>query len=436
MKTSSYFDTKVKKALSKFFDKSAMSRVARECGFLLRKAKKITAFNFVAGFLLCCSKGVNTYEQWARHIGLLSGKTLSKQALWERLHEGTVDFVRTLVEKLLLKQAFKAVPSALFKHFKGVILQDSTTLHLPDSLSHLFPGPVVRGVKKATARMQSIIDVKRMQFLEFSLGAYTQNDQSASPDILKVVRKGDLLIRDLGYFVLRVLQKLAAQQVYILSRLRYGVKLYDWWGREIDLKALLKKGKKVDRWVYMGASHSVWVRLVMIPLPKAEAAERIRKAKQDRDKRFNHCKEYYQWLRYKVLVTTVKQEVWSTTEVAKAYGVRWHIEIIFKSWKSGFGMQRLLHEGCAEEYRVKTTIYLLLLFICLFMQKVYVHYLGKVEKQSGKIVSLLKLSALFLRNMLELLTLSPQKLKQQIILYGCYEQRNDRQNINEFIRYA
>jgi len=58
-------------------------------------------------------------------------------------------------------------------------------------------------------------------------------------------------------------------------------------------------------------------------------------------------------------------------------------------------MQALLHEQCTEEHRVKTTIYLLLLFICLFMQKVYMRYRDEVEKKSGKVVSLLKLSALF-----------------------------------------
>jgi hypothetical protein len=132
----------------------------------------------------------------------------------------------------------------------------------------------------------------------------------------------------------------------------------------------------------------------------------------------------------------VDKDIWSSAEVAKAYGVRWQIEIIFKSWKSGFSMQALLAEAGQEEYRVQTTIYLLLLFICLFMQKVYLHYCHTVERQSGKLISLLKLSALFFRNMIELLLLSPQKLKEQIILYACYEQRNDRQNLSEFIRYA
>jgi hypothetical protein len=206
MKTSSYFTPKIKKALHKFFDKSSVSHLAKATGFALRKARKITAYNFVAGFLLCCSNGVNTYSEWARQIERLSGKTVKKQSLWERIHAGTVCFVRTLLEKLLVKQAFKGVKTQLFQCFKRVLVQDSTTLHLPDCLAHLFPGPVVRGVQRATARIQSLIDVKRMQFLEFGLGAYTQNDQSASADMLHVVKKGICSSGTWGIFLCRSLK--------------------------------------------------------------------------------------------------------------------------------------------------------------------------------------------------------------------------------------
>ena len=172
----------------------------------------------------------------------------------------------------------------------------------------------------------------------------------------------------------------------------------------------------------------------MIPLSKKQSAERVRRAKTDRDKRCHHSPLYYEWLHYNVFITTVGKDIWSTTEVAKAYGVRWQIEIVFKSWKSGFRMQNLLCEHCDEEYRVKTSIYLLLFFMCLFMQKVYMHYRDKVEKQTGKMISLLKLSALFFTNMLELLFFNPKRLTQHIALYSCYEKRKDRTNMVEFIK--
>ena len=71
MKTSSYFPAKVKQGLDKFFHKSSMTRLVSP------KAR-----------LLCCAQRKNTLTEWARQISLLSGQTVSKQALWERSASG------------------------------------------------------------------------------------------------------------------------------------------------------------------------------------------------------------------------------------------------------------------------------------------------------------------------------------------------------------
>ena len=106
-----------------------------------------------------------------------------------------------------------------------------------------------------------------MRFIHFSLGAFTQNDQSASGSIVALVKKGDLVIRDLGYFAIAVFEKLIKAQVHFLSRLRYGLTITDQKGRPVLLKDLLKQKRGVDRWVYIGSEKKVWVRLVMIPVP-------------------------------------------------------------------------------------------------------------------------------------------------------------------------
>lgn len=88
---------------------------------------------------------------------------------------------------------------------KRVLLQDSTTLRLPSCLVSHFTGNHSRGEQKAVARIQTIMDVKKMQFLSFELGAFTQNDQSASPGILSVVQEEDLGIRDLIFILVIIL---------------------------------------------------------------------------------------------------------------------------------------------------------------------------------------------------------------------------------------
>jgi hypothetical protein len=283
------------------------------------------------------------------------------------------------------------------------------------------------------ARIQTILDLKTMQFLSFTLSGFTRNDQAASGDIIPLCSAGDLIIRDLGYFALSTFQQVVDKGVHFLSRLRFGLNIYEPDGTPITLKSLLKKGKKVDQWVLIGEK-KVMVRLVMLPVPKKVAAEKKRKAKQDRDKRLNHSKEYYSWLEYNVYVTTVDEETWSTEDVLNAYRVRWQIEIIFKSWKtSGLGMQQLLHDECTNPQRVTTCIYLMLLFVTLFCKKLYLIVLNKMieseEEAKEKIISIIKMFAWVCENFAEILAMSKRKFTKTAFEKCCYEKRNKRENM-------
>jgi len=425
------FQQQGKKNFDKFFDKSVINRIGKQSGFVQRTPKRISAYHFVVGFIASCCKGNNTFSEWAFQISVLIGKRVSKQAVFDRLRGCAVAFAKQLLEHALLQQSGKGFTCSLFKDFGKVLLQDSTTLCLPQVLSAIFPGNHSRGVQKAVARIQSILDIKAMKFIHFSLGAFTQNDQSASGSILTKVIQGDLVIRDLGYFAIACFEKLIKAKVYFLSRLRYGVTITDRQGKPILLKDLLKHKHGVDRWVYIGRTKKVWVRLVMIPVPPRHAAEKIRKAKKDRDARLNHSNEYYQWLKFNVYITTVDNDVWTAQQVYKAYKVRWQIEIIFKSWKTCFNLQRILHEGCTNEHRVRVTIFLLLLFICLFMQKIYVRYKNVIEKTTNKRISLIKLSMYVNNNMKEIIAIPDKLLKEIIALHCCYDKRSDRLNMTD-----
>jgi len=247
------FQQQGKKKFEKFFDKSVITRIGKRSGFVQRKPKKISAYHFVVGFIISCCNGKSTFSEWALQISLLSGKRLSKQGVFDRLHESATAFVKQLLEQALLQLSGKDFTCSLFKDFGKVLLQDSTTLRLPQVLSAMFPGNHSRGEQKAVARIQSILDIKAMRFINFSLGAFTQNDQSASGSIISLVKKGDWVIRDLGYFSIAVFEKLIKVHAHVLSRLRYGVTITDQQGKMVLLKDLLKQRHGVDRWVYIGS---------------------------------------------------------------------------------------------------------------------------------------------------------------------------------------
>lgn len=419
------------KTLNSFFDKAIIRKIAKSSGFMLRAVRKISPYHFVSGFLLSVCNGQTSFQAWAIQISILSGQTVSKQGLSDRIHARATVYAQQLLQHALLQKIVTNSPrvTELFKTFRKVVLHDSTTVRLPAALAWLFPGNRSMGEQKAVARIQSIIDIKSMRFLDLILGAFTQNDQSASKTILGWVKKGDVVIRDLGYFAIDTFKNLIEKEVDFLSRLKYGVNVYDGQGKQIALKKLLRQGKVIDRWVWIGAEKQVRVRLLMIPLPPAQAARKKRKARKDRDRRLNHSKEYYQWLDFNVYITTVGKEIWSAQDVTQAYQVRWQIEIIFKSWKSSFHLEQIFREECENEHRIKVSIYLMLLFICLFMQKIYVYYKDKTEKRIGKQISLLKLSKFFTAHITNVFSMTSAQLADLISRYCCYEKRTDRINL-------
>jgi hypothetical protein len=432
MKSSSYSATKVKKRFEQFFDKSVINRIGKSSGFAVRKMQKISSYHFVLGFILCCCNRRNTFSEWAIQIGWLSGKSVTKQGVFNRLHKSASGFAEQLLQHIIIQKSKVKKDNTLFSNFGKVLLQDSTTIRLPDVLAGIFPGNTVNGKQKSQVRIQTVINLKTMSFLHFSLSGFTKNDQSASGQILPFVKKGDLVIRDLGYFVTETFKDLIEKHVHFLSRLKYGVGVYKLDGTELKLSKLLRGNKVTDIKVLL-TKKQIPVRLVILPLPTAQAAERIRKAKCDRDKRLNHSKEYYQWLRYSVFITTVQDSVWDVRQVAEAYKIRWQIEIIFKSWKSGADIQSMFHEEITNEKRVRVCIYLFLLFVSLFMIKKYVPYCKAIEKNTGRCISLIKLTAFLCNNIWGVFTSDSKKLMEMIARHCCYEQRYDRENMTDLL---
>ncbi len=115
--------------------------------------------------------------------------------------------------------------------------------------------------------------------------------------MLEYVEKNDLVIRDLGYFVPSSLGLLQQKGAFFISRLRYGVNIYDSDGEnKLNLLRMLKKRKKLDMRVVIGGEQRVTCRIVALPVAPAVAAERRRKLKTNRDHRLNPNKEHLELL--------------------------------------------------------------------------------------------------------------------------------------------
>ena len=380
--------------------------------------------------------GKASYQNWAIYLHEVIHTIVSPVGVWKRVTGEWSKFLWMILQyslKLQIGGTSGKKKSSLFKGFKRVILQDSTSIKLPLCIRKFFPGNHSNGKQRAGAKIQVMYDLLSGCFCFFAFTAYTYNDQRAAQMILDIACKGDLVIRDLGYMVLNCFTQMKEKGIDFLSRYRYGIKLYDIkTGKEINLLKLLRKKSYVDLEVLAGDKEQVQVRLVAVKLPKKVAKERKRKAAKDRDKRLNHSQEYMKLLDYGIYFTSVKEERWNHLEVVEAYGFRWRIETIFKCWKSHFHIESIIPKSVSlTKARVESMVYAMLIFITLFQVRFYNYFANKVKEKTGQFLSLTKLCAFIENHLIWMLENALPKLESAICYYCRYDKRSKRKNYME-----
>ena len=407
--------------------------------------KKITATVLLLGFWLMQQVAKNSLRNWAVQIGDMISKTVHKQSVNERLNEQAVELGRITLEKALnlkvekdkIKKEKKSFKSLLLP-FNRILIRDSTTQKLPEHLSDVFPGSFSHGNSTAIMRIQSLFNFTEEKWESFSISAYTDNDQSAAQQYAELLQPNDLLLQDLGYFTLAWIAQIIVNQ-YIITKWDNRTNLYYQDGNEINLLKLLREKRQIDMPVHLGSKMRIPMRLVVRKLPKDKARQRITEARQDRHSKANHNKEYFELLKYEIYLTNVPADILTAKQVAQLYGLRWHIEILFKSWKSYANFKKMFDKEKMNIHRTKFTIYALLIEFVFLLGYIYQYVKQKIKQQTNRHLSILKfmdvVNDLFYKifNIGKLQDLD--RLIPQFAKHATYEKRNKRKNTMEKYLY-
>lgn len=238
--------------------------VAREAGILQRTERKLSANHFLLALLALSTGRAPTLERIAAVVQLIIGDSFSKQAVSKRIGLGIDQFLGRIVAGLFSELKSRSDKKGLFAAFNRVLLQDSTTLKLPDRFRDSFPGSANQSKRtQSSMKIQLVSDLLGDRIVQLSISGFTRNDQAASGDILSVARAGDLILRDLGYFVTGNFKLMNERGIFFLSRWHRGTTLIDpETGEPIDLCKKLRKHGELDINVLLGKKHRVVARLV------------------------------------------------------------------------------------------------------------------------------------------------------------------------------
>lgn len=384
----------VNQLLLQAFTKEEIKEIAYNTGIISRE-RELTALAFAGILLMGCvsdtsDKGIKTLTTMSSSLRKYFDINISSQAIYNKLNnKQAVLFVKEIVKGIIaykFNKIFKKYTKRVLGPFSRILLQDSTVISLPDSMKGIFRG-CGGAASQAAIKCDFIIDQINSDIVRVKLTDGKIPDISMSEDIIKYLRKGDLVVRDLGYFKLPEFLLMIEKEISFLSRLHISTNVYlnadD--KEPVDLiehlNKLDKKGKKeVDITVYLGKDLKVPVRLLAIKVPPEVIETRRQRYKENRKK--EPSEEIQKWNGYTLMITNIIREELSLKTIMKFYKIRWQIELFFKNIKSNLCIDNITG---TNKFRILCIIYIK---IAISFMVVQIYSIAQGLIGSGKELSL------------------------------------------------
>ena len=329
-------------------------RLARITRFVLRKPRKIFPDQILYSVLLAVCENIPHFRGIAEKISSLREHDPSRQAVWKRLkNEAATEFFYRSFRQVLEDQCRRFTADRLADGlqrytgiFRRIIIEDGSVVPLHRSLVEHFKGSVNQYGETAALRLRWAFDFLSGETIDAALHHWKENDMSTAFELIAFVKKGDLILRDMGYFCLECFHEIAARGAWFITRLPEGTVVTCMNDERINipviLRRLCKSTRKTHEWkVKVGVSKPMEGRLIAARIDSGKANERRRKL-------HNNCRENGKMPRrdqldmcdWVVVFTNVETATMDAESVAQLYRARWMVEIFFKGMKSGQQLEK------------------------------------------------------------------------------------------------
>lgn len=405
--------------------------MAVETGFMKRPPKKIEPSMFVSLMCLESQKGSPSYNDIASRFEAVHKIAPSKQAIWKRTNESCVLFFQAVLEKIIESRLtkFEMEKMKINSNYKRVLIQDSTIIKLPFTLHKIFSGVSNASTTVCNARIQGTYDLLSGKFIAFSIDSYSKNDVSVAAELR--LQKGDLVLRDRGYFSYNEVERHIDEGAAFINRHKFKNKILNSISHKVvDLTKLLKRERSIDMEVCLNNASKTKVRFIATPVSEEIANERRMKAKKEMKGKKPSAELLWQ-MSWTIFITSIPKNKADMKRIFLIYSLRWRIEIIFKTWKSYMQFDKVHN---VSEHQLRTLLIARFIIIVICAKNIFNPLYHKINKKYKKIISFMKLQKYLMINpekIIEILSLknnnlNPQKIKslyEALIRYCTYDQR-------------
>jgi hypothetical protein len=286
------------------------------------------------------------------------------------------------------------VDTGWLKLFNRVLIKDSTRFDVSENLAKQLPGSG-GSASKAGVSIQYEFDIKSGEVTDLTIAPANRPDTTDTLATIGNVRAGDLVIRDLGYSILTCFMAIQKAGAYFLSRLNVKLVVYEMKDNrlvELDFGKLHRGMKdrgiqRLDKRVFIGKNEKFSVRLIVERMPDEVVEKRLRKINaRNKKEGYQTSVSYKDRSNFNLFITNIEEAVIEPEVVAKIYKMLWQVELVFKAWKSIFGIDNV-NPMKYERLICLLNVRLLLILInwSMFMQRRTQLYI-----KTGKLLSVSK----------------------------------------------
>jgi hypothetical protein len=393
------------KNISTYFSKDDLDRLARQTAFNERiRRGKLTGSKFLDLIVFNAEKLTDqTLESNCSFLEKKYRILMTKQSLSERFNKNAIVFLRKVLENLMRKRLrFDQIDESL-KCYNRVLIKDSTCFKLPRDLKDKYRGcGSEQKQTEAVVRLQLEYDLLSGNLTDFRIESFVNQDAANSTETADLIQPGDLIIRDLAYMHKKILTTIGKRSAHYCCRLDPRISVYEICKgqyKRLDFKDIYNfmKGNNLsilEKEVYLGEEKNICTRLIITVLPEALRQERIRKIHLGRRRRRagEPSKEHKARAQLTLLISNIPCELLSAQKAYSLYMLRWQIELIFKTWKSVFGLASIkMVKGDRVDCYMHGRLILIMLSWNMIWPMLAFHY-----KCTGKVFSIYKASKIIL----------------------------------------
>jgi hypothetical protein len=380
--------------ITPYFSTEEINQLAAETGFVQRCSGKIDGATFLD--LIVFHKDT-LKDQSLNSLCLAAykeyGIEIKKQSLHERFNENAVLFLAKVLEKILEKHLKKERFIEKIQGFERILIKDSTCFQVNENAKNVYPGSGGCG-SAASVRIQFEFDILSGSIVTLSLSPYNTQDATDAIQTIELINAGELVIRDLAYMHPKAIRKIIERLAYFIARLHPQYTAYETINgvlEEIDFHELYVFMKErgltiMEKDIVLDIKAPLFLRLIISLLPDDEVSKRIARIReqQKRKKRNEPTKKYLIRCYFNLFLTNTSTEQLPTNTVWSIYKFRWMVELIFKTWKSTWGIHEVKKVSI---HRLNCYIYAKLLTIITNWDIIW-KLIERVNKIGGYVLSI------------------------------------------------